>query len=249
MNRHLISLFLLAAALGYGCRKHILPDGNLRLEADVDSAGTPIYSLEYKGRTIVAPSRMGPPCRQRNFLCRRISASKPSTPSPSTAPREPYGANTPSVRDHFRELAPAPPAPTSPSASLTLRFPLFDDGLISRYELPRRKAHTTSPSATKSPSLDFSPPTTSYSASPATTTPTNISGPRPHSPGSPKPSAHTAATARHSAILAVPTVRPSRPPHQKPTTTSTSTSTGSTSTDTPAMLLDADTAAYPCAPT
>lgn len=136
MNRHLISLFLLAAALDMAAASIFSPDGNLRLEADVDSAGTPIYSLEYKGRTIVAPSRMGLRADETSFADGfRIQAVDTVTVDRSW---EPVWGEYSSVRDHFRELALHLRA-DKPERLLTLRFRLFDDGLGFRYELPPQK--------------------------------------------------------------------------------------------------------------
>ena len=55
-------LFLLAAAAvaipAWGLTLES-PDGNLQLEVIVDADGTPVHTLSYKGRAVLAPSRLG----------------------------------------------------------------------------------------------------------------------------------------------------------------------------------------------
>lgn len=79
------------------------PDGNLRLYVDVNAEGTPYYSLDYKGKTLIAPSRLGLKADETAFTGRfTVTGIDTVTVDRSWQPVWGEYAN---VRDHFRELA------------------------------------------------------------------------------------------------------------------------------------------------
>lgn len=109
------------------------PSGNLSLNVDVDLSGAPVYSLDYKGKSIILPSRLGLKADETEFVNGfRVAGIDTVTVDRSW---EPVWGEYSSVRDHFRELAVNLKA-ENPNRELTLRFRLFDDGLGFRYELP-----------------------------------------------------------------------------------------------------------------
>lgn len=109
------------------------PSGNLSLNVDVDFSGAPVYSLDYKGKSIILPSRLGLKADETEFVNGfRVAGIDTVTVDRSW---EPVWGEYSSVRDHFRELAVNLKA-ENPNRELTLRFRLFDDGLGFRYELP-----------------------------------------------------------------------------------------------------------------
>lgn len=60
MKRKLfITTVLFTGILNIGAVDITSPNGALRLNVGVDSKGTPVYSLDYKGRQIIADSRLG----------------------------------------------------------------------------------------------------------------------------------------------------------------------------------------------
>ncbi len=60
MKRIFVTTVLSALVMGTALAQELRsPDGNLRLEFSLDGEGTPIYTLQYKGQTVIAPSMMG----------------------------------------------------------------------------------------------------------------------------------------------------------------------------------------------
>ncbi len=112
------------------------PNGDLQLNVDVDSKGTPVYSLDYKGKPLITESRLGINTKETPFIDGfHIEGVDTITVDRSW---EPVWGEYASVRDHFKELAVRLKA-DNPNRELTLRFRVFDDGLGFRYELPVQK--------------------------------------------------------------------------------------------------------------
>ena len=112
------------------------PSGELKLTVDVDAAGIPYYSLDYKGKNLVKPSRLGLRAVETAFT----EGFQIEGVDTVTIDRtwEPVWGEYSQVRDHFREMAVRLKA-ENPERAMTVRFRLFDDGLGFRYELPVQK--------------------------------------------------------------------------------------------------------------
>ena len=128
---------MLSAALQLSASRITSPSGELSLNVDVNPEGQPYYSLSYKGKTIVEPSKLGLKADETSFIDGFTIAGIDTV----TVDRswEPVWGEYSSIRDHFRELAvnlKAPKTDAQPERELTVRFRLFDDGLGFRYELP-----------------------------------------------------------------------------------------------------------------
>ncbi len=109
------------------------PDGDLLLKVDVNSQGTPVYSLDYKGKPVITDSRLGLRSEQTSFMEGfHITGTDTLTVDRTW---EPVWGEYSEVRDHFRELAVRLEA-SHPKREMTVRFRLFDDGLGFRYEFP-----------------------------------------------------------------------------------------------------------------
>lgn len=132
----LTTIAMLAAAMTAAAAGITSPSGDLKLEVDVDGAGRPFYSLDYKGRALVRPSLLGLVADETRFADGfRITSADTVTVDRSW---QPVWGEYDTVRDHFRELAVHLKA-DDPERELTLRFRLFDDGLGFRYELPAQR--------------------------------------------------------------------------------------------------------------
>ncbi|MCM1441063.1 MAG: glycoside hydrolase family 97 N-terminal domain-containing protein, partial [Roseburia sp.] len=121
-----------AAAFAMAAASITSPSGNLALTVDTDSLGWPVYSLDYKGETFIAPSRLGLEADETSFG-RGYTVTSIDTVTVDRS-WEPVWGEYSSVRDHFRELA-AHFRADNPAREFTVRFRLFDDGLGFRYEL------------------------------------------------------------------------------------------------------------------
>lgn len=129
----LLSLTLIPAAVMAAPASVTSPSGEMSLTVDVNAAGEPFYSLSYKGKQIVADSRLGLRGDELEFTRGfEITATDTLTVDRSW---EPVWGEYANIRDHFRELAVKFNAP-DPVREMTVRFRLFDDGLGFRYELP-----------------------------------------------------------------------------------------------------------------
>lgn len=132
----LTTIAMLAAAMTAAAAGITSPSGDLKLEVNVDGAGRPFYSLDYKGRALVRPSLLGLVADETRFADGfRITSADTVTVDRSW---QPVWGEFDTVRDHFRELAVHLKA-DDPERELTLRFRLFDDGLGFRYELPAQR--------------------------------------------------------------------------------------------------------------
>ncbi len=131
-----MTLLMSAAAISMGAVDISSPNGALRLNVDVDAAGTPVYSLDYKGKQLVAPGKLGLKADETAFTEGfRITGIDTVTVDRTW---EPVWGEYDKVRDHFRELALHLQA-DNPDRKLTVRFRVFDDGLGFRYELPEQE--------------------------------------------------------------------------------------------------------------
>lgn len=109
------------------------PSGDITLDFNLDSAGQPFYSVDYKGRQLVAPSPLGLIADEAVFSTGfHIESSDTTTVDRSW---QPVWGEYSQIRDHFRELAVNLKA-DNPDRFLTIRFRVFDDGVGFRYELP-----------------------------------------------------------------------------------------------------------------
>ena len=134
MKRTIISMFMLAGAILDMAPVSITsPDGNFLLNVTVNAEGTPVYTLDYKGKPIVKESRLGLKSDQTEFT----GGFKIVSTDTVTVDRtwQPVWGEYSNIRDHFKELAVRLDA-ENPKREMTVRFRLFDDGLGFRYELP-----------------------------------------------------------------------------------------------------------------
>ena len=134
MKRTIISMFMLAGAiLDMAAVSITSPDGNFLLNVTVNAEGTPVYTLDYKGKPIVKESRLGLKSDQTEFT----GGFKIVSTDTVTVDRtwQPVWGEYSNIRDHFKELAVRLGA-ENPKREMTVRFRLFDDGLGFRYELP-----------------------------------------------------------------------------------------------------------------
>ncbi|MDE5975291.1 MAG: glycoside hydrolase family 97 protein [Muribaculaceae bacterium] len=129
-------MLMCAAAVSAAAVDITSPSGQLKLNVDVDAAGTPIYSVDYKGKQLVAPGKLGLKADETAFTEGfRITGVDTVTVDRTW---EPVWGEYDKVRDHFRELALHLKA-DNPDREMILRFRVFDDGLGFRYELPAQK--------------------------------------------------------------------------------------------------------------
>lgn len=134
MKKSLSSIVMLSAAISSMAAVGITsPSGLLSLEVDVDSKGIPTYSLDYKGKQIISPSKLGLNADETKFTEGFTIVGTDTCTVDRTW--QPVWGEYSDVRDNFRELAVHLKA-ENPDKVMTVRFRVFDDGVGFRYELP-----------------------------------------------------------------------------------------------------------------
>ena len=114
------------------------PNGKFVMEFSLQNDGTPIYSLKYKGKAVVKPSKLGLELKndKKSLLDDfTVSATKAATFDESW---KPVWGEVASIRNHYNELA-VTLNQKETDRQIVIRFRLFDDGLGFRYEFPSQK--------------------------------------------------------------------------------------------------------------
>lgn len=135
------------------------PGGNLSMQFKVQDGGVPTYSLRYKGKDVILPSRLGlelkrdkedAPADFDDFSGKEASDLDKKTSlydnfevvSTETATFDetwdPVWGEVKTIRNHYNELTVTLNQITT-DRKLVIRFRLFDDGLGFRYEFPQQE--------------------------------------------------------------------------------------------------------------
>lgn len=135
------------------------PNGNLVMNFKLGQGGEPTYSLTYKGKDVIKPSKLGlelvPEADSRDFWdfseegtqaqqkdekANLYSGFKVVNEKISTFDETwvPVWGETRDIRNHYNELAVTLEQPNT-ARQMIIRFRLFDDGLGFRYEFPQQK--------------------------------------------------------------------------------------------------------------
>lgn len=136
MKRFVSVCILLCFAVWGSIKAQVLtsPDGNVSLDFRLLSDGTPVYSLQYKGREVIKESRMGFLVSPEFVFCKDFEQIEERTGEADTVWHPVLGQYR-DIRDHHKELFVALRQKDT-SWLLNIRFRLFDDGLGFRYEFP-----------------------------------------------------------------------------------------------------------------
>ena len=134
---NMICLFLLAWAGTMFAQTLKSPDGNLTLQFRLSAEGTPVYSLQYKGKEVIKESKLGFSVRPDYQFDRNFTVTETKTSESNTTWKPVWGQYS-EIRDHHNELFIAMKQ-NGTGWLLNLRFRLFDDGLGFRYEFPVQK--------------------------------------------------------------------------------------------------------------
>lgn len=131
-------VFLLSFCLivgGLSAQELKSPNGRLELNFSVNQAGTPMYTLKYKEKTVINPSKLGlesfgdKPSFYDNFRVTNVDYST------FDETWEPVWGETKTIRNHYNEMA-VTLNQKDTERMMILKFRLFDDGLGFRYEFP-----------------------------------------------------------------------------------------------------------------
>lgn len=130
------------------------PDGNLKMRFEISKNGIPTYSLSYKGKEVINPSKLGLILKGGEDVGFGIEITKSSDPKTSLYDGfslleakedrfdetwQPVWGETKYIRNHYNELS-VLLKQTETDRNLLIRFRLFNDGLGFRYEFPNQKS-------------------------------------------------------------------------------------------------------------
>lgn len=133
----LLIIGLFGIVLSAIAQKLISPDGNLTMDFHLTADKSPVYSLTYKGKTVIKESRMGFFVRPSYDFSRNFRIVKTEEGSSDTTWNTVWGQNS-VVRDNHKELFVALEQENT-GWKFNIRFRIFDDGLGFRYEFPVQK--------------------------------------------------------------------------------------------------------------
>ena len=153
-------LFAAAAATIGASAQEVLrsPDGELELRFSLSEKGEPTYALDYKGRAVVLPSRMGlelrsdAPALEFGAEIQKGGYGEPvslydgfeqcgAERSEFDETWQPVWGEESSIRNRYNELAVTLRQPQS-GRQMVVRFRLYDEGVGFRYEFPEQEAMT-----------------------------------------------------------------------------------------------------------
>ena len=115
------------------------PGGIVSVDADV-VGGVPTYSVKYKGKDVVLPSKLGLELADGAALMDGFETVKTSTSEFDEVWQPVWGENR-DIRNHYNELLLEMRQPST-DRLMNIRFRVYDDGVGFRYEFPQQHALT-----------------------------------------------------------------------------------------------------------
>jgi hypothetical protein len=113
------------------------PDGKFNMAFSLQNDGTPQYTLTYKGKDVIKPSKLGLELKndkQSLLNSFTIAGTKASSFDETW---KPVWGEVKTIRNHYNELA-VTLNQKGTNRVMVIRFRLFDDGLGFRYEFPQQ---------------------------------------------------------------------------------------------------------------
>jgi glucan 1,4-alpha-glucosidase len=114
------------------------PDNRFRMNFSLLNDGTPIYSLVYKTKEVVEPSKLGFYLKNDSMSLLNHFSIVDTKPSSFDETWIPVWGEVNKIRNHYNELA-VTLNQKETNRQMIIRFRLFDDGLGFRYEFPQQK--------------------------------------------------------------------------------------------------------------
>ena len=109
------------------------PGGGITVTVDVND-GVPVYSMQYKGKSVINPSKLGLELTNAENLMTGFEIVN-STTSEFDETWQPVWGETKNIRNHYNELLVELKQPAT-DRFMNLRLRVYDDGMGFRYEFP-----------------------------------------------------------------------------------------------------------------
>lgn len=136
MKKSFTILLFLCAVFSAFSESFTSPDGNLSLNFSVNGSGVPVYSLSYKGRPVVADSRMGLLLKNDKFsLYDGFEISGVENSSFSEVWNPVWGEES-AIENTYNQMKVSLLQKKS-GRTMIINFRLYNDGLGFRYEFPQ----------------------------------------------------------------------------------------------------------------
>ncbi|QYA24740.1 glycoside hydrolase family 97 protein [Gramella sp. MT6] len=113
------------------------PNGELEMQFSIKEDGTPVYSLTYKGKEVIKPSKLGLELKDEEDLLSGFSISE-TEESTFDQTWEPVWGEQKEIRNHYNQLK-VHLVQDNTDRELTMNFRLFNEGLGFRYEFPEQE--------------------------------------------------------------------------------------------------------------
>ncbi|WP_278034641.1 glycoside hydrolase family 97 protein [Flavobacterium nitratireducens] len=114
------------------------PNQKLQMEFSLQSDGTPSYSLNYKGKVVIKPSKLGLELKNDSKSLLNDFTIVDSKTTTFDETWKPVWGEVASIRNHYNELA-VTLNQKATNRQIIIRFRLFNEGLGFRYEFPLQK--------------------------------------------------------------------------------------------------------------
>lgn len=143
MKKFLTLLIVLSVSAGLmsaqdaNLRKVSSPDGNVELSFNLKDGHIPVYSLDYKGKTVIGESRLGFKLHGSGMYD-WFEISKTETREIDETWNPVWGEES-QIRNHCNEMT-VTLRQTSSNRFMKICFRVFDDGMGLRYEFPDQKS-------------------------------------------------------------------------------------------------------------
>jgi len=139
MNKFLLLTIMLIATLGISHAQELKsPNGNMAVRFSLQPDGTPIYSLTYKGKVVIKPSKLGLELKNDKKSLLNSFNIVDAKKSSFDETWQPVWGEVKSIRNHYNELV-VTLNQKEADRQIIIRFRLFNDGLGFRYEFPAQK--------------------------------------------------------------------------------------------------------------
>ena len=136
--KHLLFIACLCIGLFGNAQQLKSPDGSFTMDFTLQNGGVPSYSLTYKGKAVIKPSKLGLELKNdKKSLLNDFTVIDTQTSTFDEA-WTPVWGEVKTIRNHYNELA-VTLNQKETNRQMVIRFRLFDDGLGFRYEFPRQK--------------------------------------------------------------------------------------------------------------
>ncbi len=147
MKHTILTLMALMLTIGIQAQEIQSPNGNVKLRFALTAAGEPTYALEFKGKEVVKPSRLGLELARDRHASKGVNETDLLEGFVVTDTKtatfdetwEPVWGETKTIRNHYNELAVTLNQPSA-KRNIIIRFRVYNDGMGLRYEFPQQES-------------------------------------------------------------------------------------------------------------